>query len=246
MDWLTVAAQIVNFLILVGLLKRFLYRPIVTTMQARQRYVDNQLEHARQLKCQGERLIATYREKLETLERNRQEFLEQARHEAETERQALLDKARLEVEAKRLEWQQALAHEQSALLRELKLLVAGQLVELGRRALSDLAGRTLEGCIVDRFVELLHNLSEKERIQLAQCGEAIVATAFPLETGHKHQIHQALARLQPRIHVHYQERPELICGIVLESGERLWHWDLATYLDELEAQLKKALPEGVS
>ncbi len=110
-DWLTVAAQIVNFLILAALLKRFLYRPIVTTMAARQHYIDQQLQEARHLKAQAERLIAAYRRRLEDLEAERRHLIDQARREAETERQALLEKARIEVEEKRRQWREDLARE---------------------------------------------------------------------------------------------------------------------------------------
>ncbi len=245
-DWLTVAAQIVNFLILIALLKRLLYRPIVSTMEARQRYIENQLEQARQLKFRGEQLITTYRSKLEAFEGERQQLLERAKREAESERQALLEKARLEVEQKRLEWQQDLAREQAGLLQELKTLLAEQLVELGRRAFKDLAGRSLEDCILDRWLEKVAEIPQDRRALLATATECTLVTTFPLDPGARARIERTLKRINPEMAICFELRPELICGIVLEAGDRLWHWDLASYLDELELALRKQLPEGVS
>jgi len=241
-DWLTVAAQIVNFLVLIALLRHFLYRPIVSTMEARQRYIENQLEQARVLKREGERLIVTYRGKLESLEKERQRLLQQAKQEAESEREALLGKIRIEVERKRVEWQQDLAREQTALLRELKILLAEQLVELGRKAFADLAASSLEQCIIDGFVEKLNVLAADRLDLLRNRTNCLISTAFPLCSADKKKIEQALKKINPSMAVSYECKPELICGIALEAGDRIWHWDLASYLDEFEATLSKAIP----
>ncbi len=244
-DWLTVAAQIVNFLILIALLKRFLYRPIVSTMEARQRYIESQLAQARELKRQGEHLTATYRDKLESLERERQRLLEQAKREVESERQALLDKVRLEVEQKRLEWLQDLAREQAVLLRELKSLLAEQLVDLGRRAFADLAAKTLEQCVIDAFLERLNTLPDDKKALLRTGDRCQVMTAFPLETDDRIKIERTLKSFDPSLDISFECRPELICGIALEAGDRIWHWDLASYLEELETTLSRVLPGSV-
>jgi len=45
-DWFTVVAQVVNFLILVWLLKRFLYRPILNAIDAREKRIATKLADA--------------------------------------------------------------------------------------------------------------------------------------------------------------------------------------------------------
>lgn len=45
-DWFTVIAQVVNFLILVWLLKRFLYQPILNAIDAREQRVATELADA--------------------------------------------------------------------------------------------------------------------------------------------------------------------------------------------------------
>ncbi len=247
-DWLTVIAQIVNFLILAALLRRFLYRPIVATMAARQNHIDKQLQEARHLKAQAERLIATYRQRMEALEDERQRLIEQARQEAETERQALLEKARIEVEEKRRQWQEDLAREQAELLRDLKTLVAEQLVELGRRAFRDLADRRLEECIVETFLDRLAALPEEQRRLLTQARDPmwIVATALPLADRLRQRIESRLKQLNPRAGIRFEQRAELILGIALEADGRQWQWNLSAYLDELEDHLRRVLATSKS
>ena len=61
-DWFTVAAQAVNFLILVWLLKRFLYKPILGAMDAREQRIASRLRQAETEKAEarkdGEKLRA--------------------------------------------------------------------------------------------------------------------------------------------------------------------------------------------
>ncbi|WP_317705004.1 F0F1 ATP synthase subunit delta [Methylomarinovum caldicuralii] len=242
MDWLTVVAQIVNFLILAALLKRFLYRPIVTAMAARQAHIERQLQEARHLKAQAERLIATYRRRLEEVEQQNQQLLEQARQEAERERQALLDQARLEVEAKRRQWLEALAREQHQLARDLERLLGEQLIALGRKAFAELAGRRLEACLVETFLERLETSPELQRL-LTEAGsrEWTVVTAQPLDADLRRRIETALRRFNPDVRVRFVERDALILGIALEAGDRVWSWNLAAWLEQLEAELQRFL-----
>ena len=45
-DWITVVAQIANFLVLVWLLKRFLYRPILDGIDAREAEITRRMAEA--------------------------------------------------------------------------------------------------------------------------------------------------------------------------------------------------------
>ena len=53
-DWLTVAAQIVNFLVLIWLLQRFLYRPITNAMARREARIEERLSDARTRRKEAE------------------------------------------------------------------------------------------------------------------------------------------------------------------------------------------------
>ena len=47
-DWITVIAQIVNFLVLIWLLKKFLYRPILDGIDAREAEITERMLAANQ------------------------------------------------------------------------------------------------------------------------------------------------------------------------------------------------------
>ena len=81
-DWITVSAQVVTFLILVWLLRRFLYRPVMDAMGRREARIGERLEEARVREQAAEREEHSYREQREALHRRREELLEQAKAEA--------------------------------------------------------------------------------------------------------------------------------------------------------------------
>jgi F-type H+-transporting ATPase subunit b len=93
-DWFTVAAQLINFLILVWLLKRFLYRPILDAIDAREARIAAELADADTKKAEARKERDDFQHKNAAFEQQRAALLSQARDEAKAERQRLLDEAR--------------------------------------------------------------------------------------------------------------------------------------------------------
>ena len=93
-DWFTVIAQVVNFLILVWLLKRFLYRPILNAIDAREKRIATELADADAKKAEAIKERDEFQHKNEEFDRQRAALLSQATDEAKAERQRLFDEAR--------------------------------------------------------------------------------------------------------------------------------------------------------
>ncbi len=105
-DWFTVAAQALNFLILAWLLKRFLYQPILQAIDAREKRIALALADADRKMAEAEQERDAFQIKNEEFARQRDALLIQAVKEAKAERQRLLDAARRaadELSAKRRE-----------------------------------------------------------------------------------------------------------------------------------------------
>src|SRR6202167_2371189 len=93
-NWFTVAAQAINFLILVWLLKRFLYKPILNAIDEREKGIATQLAAAQATKAEAQHEHDDFQQKNETFDRERAALMKKAADEAQTERQRLLDEAR--------------------------------------------------------------------------------------------------------------------------------------------------------
>src|SRR3990167_11353393 len=103
-DWLTVAAQVVNFLVLVWLLQRYLYRPIVKAMDDREQRIAARRREATEQKANAEQEAKEYRSQRDALERDRGTILALAREGAGEVKRALQETARHHGEERRLEW----------------------------------------------------------------------------------------------------------------------------------------------
>jgi F-type H+-transporting ATPase subunit b len=242
-DWITVSAQIINFLILVWLLKRFLYRPVIRAMERREQRIQERLETAREREERAGQEIDHYRERRSELDALRESILADARQEAEQLKREMLDDAREEVAGIRSNWLQQVNEEREEFLGNLRREAGGAIESLARKALRDLADASLEERILHAFIGQLQALDEATRETLAAApGPVRVTTAFELAPALCEQLEQGLyAALGKEIAVEYGTSRELLCGIELASGGRLLGWNLADYMDALTARIDDAL-----
>ena len=112
-DWFTIAAQVLNFLILVWLLKRFLYQPILQALDAREQRIATELADADAKKAEAQKERDEFQDKNEEFDQQRVALLSKAKDEAKAERQRLLEEARQAAEALRAKRQEALKREQA-------------------------------------------------------------------------------------------------------------------------------------
>src|SRR5271167_4252962 len=98
-DWFTVGAQALNFIILVWLLKRFLYKPILNAVDAREKRIAAELADADAKKAEAQKERDEFLHKNEEFDQQHAALLSKATDEAKAERQRLLDEARKAVDA---------------------------------------------------------------------------------------------------------------------------------------------------
>src|ERR1700685_3782306 len=110
-DWFTIIAQALNFLILVWLMKRFLYKPILNAIDEREKRIATELANADKKKAEAQKENDDFKQKHEEFYRERAALLSKATEEAKAERQRLLDEARKAATALSIKRQEALRDE---------------------------------------------------------------------------------------------------------------------------------------
>ncbi len=249
-DWFTVIAQIINFLILVALLKYFLYGRIIQAMDQREARIAARLAEAEQRQQEAEEERRHYKAKMDDLEHQQGDILAQARHEADSERKKLLDEAREEVEAARSRWYEAIDREKTTFLQDLGQRAGRHIYHITRRALADLATTDLEQQIVEAFCRRLTGLPAEKRRELVESlksgTEVTITSAFALPEEAKQKIEIILrANLQDGPEIRYQTSPEVISGIELKVPGHKIAWSLEQYLADLEAETRNILEEKI-
>ncbi len=246
-DGFTVAAQIVNFFILVALMKVFLYRPILKAMADRERKIAERSAATDAERQKADSELAAYRKRNQSWDAELQALQTQAKKEVDGAKGEMLKEAHQDVALLKAKWQSSIAHQKVAFLKSLKKRVTQQVYATARRALSDLANRDLEMQITAVFIEGLERLDQKKwkligDIQQAKGNQILIESAFALPAEQSNKIDALLrAHLPEGIVVDYKTEANLICGIALKVPGHKITWDLNDYLRTLEAEISDVL-----
>jgi len=248
-DWFTVTAQLLNFLILVWLLKRFLYKPILHAIDAREKRIAKELSDADTSMREAEKERERFRKKNEEFDQQRNELLGKVKDEAEGERRRLFDEARRDSDAVHAKRQDALRREQENLNAELTRRTREEVFAITRKTLTDLANASLEARMSDLFTHRLRELDGEAKQSLAKALKtsaepALVRSAFDLPIEQQTAIQQALNKtFSAGIRIRFETAPELVSGIEFSVNGQKIAWSISEYLGSLEKSIGERLQE---
>lgn len=248
-DWFTVVAQVVNFLILVWLLKRFLYKPILNAVDAREKRVADELKNADAKEAEAQKEKDEFKRKNEDFDKQRNALLSKAKEDAKAERQRLLEEVRKEASYLKAKQHEALKNDEQNLSQEIGRRTQQEVFNIARKVLTDLAGTSLEERTIDVFAQRLRNLKDEEKKQLASAlsassGQVLIRTAFDLPQAQRDSIKKTLKETlgietQPR----FETSPDIVSGIELTSDGQKVAWSIADYLTSLQKSIDELLEE---
>lgn len=246
-DWLTVLAQIANFLVLVWLLQRFLYAPITRAMARREQRIADRLSAARKARETAEAETEALRVQRREVDESREAVLDAARCEATALRQRLEAELRDEIEDRRRARAEALEHERGELAREIELRAGREVIGMLRQILGDFADTDLAGQVAGEFIRRLAALSPEERARLSEAAHdadepVLVESGLEIPSSVRGRITRAIHEtLTPEVEVDYRTSDDVVLGIRLTLGGQTVEWSAGSYLARLETALTEAL-----
>jgi F-type H+-transporting ATPase subunit b len=248
-DWFTVGAQALNFIILVWLLKRFLYKPILNAVDAREKRIAAELADADAKKAEAQKERDEFQHKNEEFDQQRAALLSKATDEANAERQRLLEDARKAADALSAKRQEALRRDADNLNQAIRRRTQQEVFAIARKALMDLATTSLEERIGEVFTRRLRTMDGKAKEGLAEVLKtasepALVRTAFDLPAAQRAAIQNALNEtFSAEVHVRFETAPDLVSGVELTTNGQKIAWSIADYLASLETGVGELLKE---
>jgi F-type H+-transporting ATPase subunit b len=246
-DWFTVGAQVVNFLILVVLLKKFLYGPITQAMSAREAKIQAQLAEAETHRQEAAAAETAMQKRLQELEDKRQALSVQVEADVARQKKILLETARQEVGQYRQGWLQALAREKAAFAQTVQERCSQQVFALARLILRELGDVSLEECFLQVFIDKLQQLPPEDeqafQESLLESGDAaVVASAFSLTGANQVRLLAAVqARFGSKVTIQFETDPGLITGLELKTRSRKLSWTAERSLHNLEEKVTEQL-----
>lgn len=246
-DWFTVSAQIINFLILVFLLKKFLYGPIVKAMSKREETIAGRLNDAKQKQEEARKEIECYKQKNEDFESRQADMLAEAKAAAEQQEKQLIAMARKEIDDIRARWFEAVSQEKEAFLGNLRKKIALEIYAIARKVFSDLADMSLDEHMLEMFMKKINAIDGEElgqiKTKLRDSGDGItVATSFEIPRQKLQAIRETVRRITgPDSQPEFVLSNDILCGIELRAKGYTLGWNVDAYLKSLEEELGKAL-----
>ena len=238
-DWFTVGAQVLNFLILVWLLKHFLYKPILKAIDAREKRIASELADADAKKSEAQKERDEFQNKNKVFDEQRSALLGKAADEARVERERLLDEAHKDAGNLRAVQAAALRNDQKRLASAITNLAKQEVFGIARKTLADLAMVSLEDRMGEVFTRRLREMDGKAKALLgaalkSSSEPAVVRSTFDLGAAQRAAIQNALNEtFSAEIHIRFETSPDLISGIELTTNGRKVAWSIADYLASL-------------
>jgi F-type H+-transporting ATPase subunit b len=243
LNWSTFLLEIVNFLVLVWLLKRFFYQPVLDAIGRRRAGVEQTLRDAEELRTQAEALQEQYQNRLAAWEQERELARTRLAKEIQEQRTRQLATLSAALEKER-EKARVLAERRAVVEREQaqeKALAQG--AEFAARLLSQAASPELEGRLLALLVDELE-AGTKGRLQSLRAAASnttqriLVTTAYPLSENDRQRLERSLSSaLGVDGHYDYEQDPRLLAGLRVNVGA----WVLGANLeDELKAFAESA------
>ncbi|MEO5558359.1 MAG: hypothetical protein ABIO49_01440 [Dokdonella sp.] len=246
-DWFTVAAQALNFLILVWLMKRFLYKPVLDAIDAREKRIADQIADATAKQAQAEADRVNYQGKSDAFDKERNALLSKATHDAQNEAKRLTDEAHQAADKLSAEGKVALAAETQQAHQAVADKARHEVFALSKKALADLASQDLEAHIIDVFVARLRALSGAAKAVLGDALKAapegaVIRSAFVVAPTQRESVQTTFNEvLQVTAPLRFEVTPETACGVELSIGGQKLDWNISHYLDALEEEVTKVL-----
>ena len=248
-DWFTIGAQALNFLLLVWLMKHFLYKPILGAIDAREKAVAKELADAGATMDEANKKQAEFQAKNEAFDQARAKLLKKATDEAADERKKLLEEARLAAEALSGKRKEALRNEAASLDKTILERCKQEVFAMTRKVLSDLASTSLEERMGEVFTRRLLELDDGARKILREAllsgsEPARVRSTFELPRQQQTAIRKALHEAcSTDIHVQFETSPDLVSGIELSTHGQKLAWSIADYLTSMEKHISGLLDQ---
>jgi F-type H+-transporting ATPase subunit b len=260
-DWFTLCAQVFNFFILVWLMKRFLYKPVLHAIDAREKRIAKEIADTDAKKADAQKEHDEFQHKNEAFDQERAARLSKAIDEVNTERQRLLDEARKAADTLSAKRQETLRNDAHNLNQAISRRTQQEVFAIARKALKDLATTSLEERLAEVFTRRLRELDGKAKEGLGEALKtasepALVRSAFDLPAEQCSAIQNALNEtFSAEIHIQFETAPDLVSGIELTMNGQKVAWSIEDYLasmkkgvDELlkEKEKRESMPEAKS
>lgn len=238
-NWSTLLLQIVNFLVMVFILTRFFFKPVVHILDERSKKVTGVLEEAEQREKAATEMCAEYEQKLVEMQEQVISMKQSAQEELEQTKQKFLDETRQEIQAMREKAEGELKEARQQGIYQHRRELGHLVTTLSGRLMREAGGDTFQRTAAERFVERLSKLPVEEVRQALASSESTVmgvqlASASEVSSDILERLTQQVQELSGKpVELTHKVDPTLIAGLSIRFGDMMIDGSLAGQLQSL-------------
>lgn len=242
-NWFTLIAQIINFLILVWLLKKFLYKPILNAVNDREQKIIDKIKNAEARETIAQQEKESFQQKNEAFDNDKKELMAQAVADVTGKKKELLDNAKATVKTFQINLEKTTRENQENTSAEVQDNNQKQVFDMARKALSDLASASLEKEMVSTLLTRIEKLSKEEKEDFKNAftkskDDLLVKSAFELSVSQQYELKNALAAVTGITKmIKFETATEIISGIELSTTGYKFSWSFSEYLTALQKNI---------
>ncbi len=242
-SWTTFALQAVNFLVLVWLLKRFLFKPVGAIVAERKMEIARVQAEAETARQSAEEARKEFESRQAQIAAERQGIIDHARTQLANERGRMLEAARADIEKLKAAASKRVEEERGTASRELFERSIQIAVGLAQRLLQQFSAPGLEELFLERALDHLDHLSAADRAALiSEFGrdgaQLIVTTAYPLSPAGESKWRATLSeRLGEHSQIMFVTDKDLIAGAELKFPHAILHFSWRDALADAQREL---------
>src|SRR5665648_914588 len=246
-NWFTVIAQIINFFVLVWLLRRFLYKPVLKAIDERENKIASELKDAKAKETEAKKEQAEFLKKNEKFDQQKKKMMDNVIAETNEEREKLLEEARNEAAVLRSKLEKSLNAMQENLEHDIVQKTQEEVFAIARKTLKDLSSMSLEEQSVNIFINRLKESKNEEKKKLTKAfktgsNSILVQSAFDLPSKQQIEIKNTVNEiLGTKTQFQFKTVPELIGGIELTSNGYKLAWSISEYLSSIQKSISETL-----
>lgn len=244
-NWFTFLAQLLNFFVLVWLLKRFLYKPILNAIDEREKNIVSQLQYATEKEAEAILEKSEFQKRNESFDQERKELMDKAIADTNEEREKRLENTRNEVAELRLKLESTLVEMQENMKQELIQKTKKEVLAIAKMTLHSLASISLEEQTIAIFLNHLKEQSLKDKNRFIKAFKESkkpieIISAFDLSEKQKAEIEQAISSIiEQKPFIQTSIKPELICGIELITNGFKLAWSISEFIETFEKSISE-------
>lgn len=247
-DFFTFCAQILNLLILLFLLRKFLYLPVSKVLEERRNLFENKYKEAENSRKKAAQLEEKILQEYAEMESAKQDILAKSYSETHELIQKLNDEAKNEYEKTRKVWKNKLKSEQDTFEIAMQNLMVQHFVKFSENALSQMADKNLNELFIDKLKQKISSMNEKQKSEfkndLLLQNRLDVVTAKKLEREIEKEFSDFLRNeflFSDNVKIKFFVDEKLICGVVLKAKEQMIEWNLLSYMNDFSKNLNSAV-----